>query len=83
MAPVIDSLTQCGGDKVKCRTQPLKVFASNGFPGWDVGDLSPIAAGLQKQGYTVRYLQVQEGHAWTAWRGLADEMLTFMESPSK
>ncbi len=80
MLPVMDSLTNCGGQTgVKCRTQPLKVFASSGFPDWDVGNLSPTADNLKARGHSVLFVQVQEGHAWSSWRGLSDEMLIHLD----
>ncbi len=79
MLPVMDSLTNCGAQTgVQCRTQPLKIFASAGFPTWDVGNLAPTAEGLGQR-YPVQFIQVQEGHAWTAWRSLADEMLIYLD----
>ena len=78
MFPVFDALTNCGGTTATpCRRQPLRIFATSGYPQWDVGDLNALVPLNEARGYSVRLVQVQEGHAWSAWRGLADEMLLY------
>jgi enterochelin esterase family protein len=74
----VNAAAQCGGETgVACPALPLKVFLSAGVPGWDVGDLGTLAATLDAQGYPVLLQSVLEGHTWSHWRGVADEMLSF------
>lgn len=57
---------------------PLKIFLSGGVPGWDVGDLKPMAERFRKHGDAVEIFHSQEGHSWSAWSGLTDEMLEYL-----
>jgi enterochelin esterase family protein len=76
----IRAILVCGEDTgIACPALPLHIFLSWGVPDWDVGDLAPDAAALADQGYPLRAVQVNEGHAWSAWRGVLDDMLiTFL-----
>jgi enterochelin esterase family protein len=80
MEAPIQAILRCGADTgIACPALPLRVFLSWGIPDWDVGDLAPDVAELLRQGYPTRGVQVNEGHAWSAWRGVLDEMLvTFL-----
>jgi enterochelin esterase family protein len=76
MAAPILAATVCGGDTgKKCPALPLKIFLTFGVAEWDVGDMNSTVIELQRQGYPVQSYQVREGHAWSAWRSLLDEML--------
>jgi hypothetical protein len=76
MQPVIQAVTECGaGDQ--CPRLPLRVFMTSGIPNWDVGDLSPVAANLQAEGYALDFQTAREAHTWSQWRGQSDEMLVF------
>jgi enterochelin esterase family protein len=78
MAPPMQAATECGGDTGRtCPSLPAKVFLSAGVPDWDVGDLSAMAETMRQQGYPLEYHPVLEGHTWSHWRGLADEMLLY------
>ncbi len=78
MQPAIWGVTRCGGAGAEpCARLPLKVFMTAGIPEWDVGDLSPVAGNLLRQGYPVSFQQPREAHTWSQWRGLSDEMLAF------
>jgi enterochelin esterase-like enzyme len=77
LAPM-QAATACGDDtRIKCPSLPIKVFLTAGIPSWDVGDFTSLVATLERQGYPVEFHQVREGHAWSAWRGLSDEMLLY------
>jgi len=76
-APV-QAATICGGEtSISCPSLPIKVFLTAGLPSWDVGDFSILVATMEKQNYPLEFHQVNEGHTWSAWRGLSDEMLTY------
>ena len=75
MAPAILAVLNCGpGQPHACL--PLTLFLSHGVPEWDVGDFTADLRQLQRDGYAVTAVRLQEGHAWSAWRGVLDEMLT-------
>jgi enterochelin esterase family protein len=76
-APV-QAATICGGDtSITCPGLPMKVFLTAGVPDWDVGDFSILVKTLESQNYPLEYIRVNEGHTWSAWRGLSDEMLVY------
>ena len=76
MNAVVTEATTCGpGTDVAC--PPVRIFMTSGIPEWDVGDLQPTATALAQQGFDHRFIQVQEGHNWTQWSSLTDEMLGF------
>lgn len=76
MAGPISAALKCGGNTgIKCPALPLKIFLTSGLAEWDVGDMGSTVSELQQQGYPIQSIQVREGHAWSAWRGLLDEML--------
>lgn len=78
MVEPLDSATKCGDDTgTSCPRFPIKIFISYGVPEWDVSDLGPLAENLVDHAYPVKYIAVNEGHAWSAWRGLTDEMLIY------
>jgi len=78
MYPLIQAVTKCGGDTgTTCPSFPLKIFLTAGVPSWDIGDLYPLVITLKDQQYPVEYHPVLEGHAWSHWRGLSDEMLIY------
>lgn len=54
-----------------------KVFLSVGIPGWDVGNLQPMADSFRQRGAEAKIFHSQEGHSWHAWAGLTDEMLEY------
>ena len=60
-----------------CPASPQKIFYSSGIPGWDVGDLNPRAEALRARGDLVQIFTTQEGHNWSTWGGLTDEMLEY------
>jgi enterochelin esterase-like enzyme len=71
----------CGGDtSITCPSLPLNIFLSAGVPSWDVGDLSILAETLKEENYPFEFHQLNEGHTWSAWRGLSDEMLSYFFS---
>lgn len=76
MQEPLASVTGCGEDGPPC--VPVRIFLSAGLPDWDVGDLSALAGALDAKGYDLEFLEPREGHTWDQWRGLADEMLTFL-----
>jgi enterochelin esterase family protein len=76
MAERMQVVTACGEGSSPCPR--MKVFLSGGLPDWDVGDLGGLAGVLEAQGYAVEFHSVHEGHTWDQWRGLSDEMLTFL-----
>jgi enterochelin esterase-like enzyme len=81
MEAPIQSIVTCGGETgISCPALPLKIFLSFGEPNWDIGDLNSEALALRGQGYPVMALQLREGHAWSAWRGILDEMLVYFFS---
>ncbi|HSM23477.1 MAG TPA: hypothetical protein VK856_01275 [Anaerolineaceae bacterium] len=55
----------------------MKVFITAGVPSWDVGDLSQMVDTMKTQQYPVEFHQVNEGHTWSQWRSLSDEMLIY------
>jgi enterochelin esterase family protein len=84
MGESIDRLLECAGTtNIACPAFPTKIFLSSGIPDWDMGDLSRIANDLKDQHYPVQFVRVQEGHSWTAWRGLMDEMLLYFLADSR
>lgn len=73
-----NAATVCGGDTaIPCPRLPIKVFLTTGIPGWDVGDFSILVQTLVDQNYPVEFHKTKEGHSWSAWRGLSDEMLIY------
>jgi enterochelin esterase family protein len=76
MQPAIQGAATCDATGPAC--VPIRIFLSTGLPDWDVGDLSGLAMALERLGYRVDFHQVREGHTWDQWRGLSDEMLTFL-----
>ena len=78
MAPLIQAVTRCSAPGTDaCPRLPLRVFMTAGVPNWDVGDLTGVAANLERQGYPVAFHSALEAHTWSQWRGLSDEMLAF------
>jgi len=77
MQPALDAVTTCGSD-ADSACAPIRIFLGAGIPDWDVGDFSSLVRVLERQGYSVDFHQVREGHTWAQWRGLADEMLVFL-----
>jgi enterochelin esterase-like enzyme len=74
----VQAATICGGDtSITCPSLPMKVFLTAGIPDWDVGDFSTLVDTLVSQNYPLEYHRVNEGHTWSAWRGLSDEMLMY------
>ena len=74
----VEAATVCGGETgINCPRYPLNVFITAGVPAWDVGDLSKLVETLKNQHYSVEFHQVNEGHTWSQWRGLSDEMLIY------
>lgn len=53
------------------------IFMSGGLPNWDVGDLNPMANRFRARGDEIQVFSTQEGHSWSAWSGLTDEMLEY------
>jgi enterochelin esterase-like enzyme len=77
MKPALDAVATCGSDAGSACV-PIRIFLSAGIPDWDVGDLSSLVRILERQGYGIEFHQAREGHTWDQWRGLADEMLTYL-----
>ena len=78
MQPIFNEATVCGGDTgFTCPRLPLSIFLTTGVPSWDVGDFTELAASIRQQGMPLEFHQVREGHTWSHWRGLTDEMLTY------
>jgi enterochelin esterase-like enzyme len=77
MKPALDAVATCGGDAGSACV-PIRIFLSAGIPDWDVGDLSSLVRILERRGYGIEFHQTREGHTWDQWRGLADEMLTYL-----
>ncbi len=76
MVAPVQAVTECGGDTgYPCPRLPLRIFLTAGVPNWDVGDFRNVVRTLQKQGYPIEFHSVLEGHTWSHWRGLSDEML--------
>jgi hypothetical protein len=76
MAEELEVVTSCGASGGPCPS--LRIFLSGGLPIWDVGELAGLAGVLAERGYEVDFRSVPEGHSWEQWRGLSDEMLTFL-----
>ena len=49
------------------------MFFTQGWPDWDVGDLTPAVDDLERRGYPLEFHQVREGHTWDHWRGVSDD----------
>lgn len=78
MLEQFEAATECGSDSgISCPALPLQVFLTSGYPDWDVGDLTLLVDSLESEHYPYEYFQVNEGHAWSSWRGLIDEMLIY------
>lgn len=78
MSPVIDRLLQCGDNTgIQCPPLPLKIFMSSGIPSWDMGDLPGLATDLDTMRYPILFAQSHQGHSWSAWSVLMDEMLLY------
>lgn len=60
---------------------PSKIFLSAGLTGWDVGDMQPWVKRFQQHGDSIQLFHSQEGHSWSAWSGLTDEMLEYLFAP--
>lgn len=58
-------------------TMPSKIFLSAGLGGWDVGNMTPWAKRFEQHGDSVQLFHSQEGHSWSAWSGLTDELLEY------
>jgi enterochelin esterase-like enzyme len=80
MREPLASVTGCGDGGPACA--PVRIFLGFGLPEWDVGDHSALAGALEATGYDIEVHQPREGHTWDQWRGLADEMLTFLFPPT-
>lgn len=78
MVAPVNAAAECGeGTGFPCPRLPLRVFLSAGVPAWDVGEFDPLVEVLEEQGYPVEFRSVSEGHTWSHWRGVSDEMLVF------
>lgn len=55
-------------------TRPLNIWMSAGTPEWDI-DITPLRTVIERRGYQLTTVQVNEGHSWGNWRGLLDDML--------
>jgi hypothetical protein len=78
MKPALDAITECGPEtEFACPRLPVNMFLTQGWPDWDVGDLTPAVDDLERRGYPLEFHQVLEGHTWDHWRGLTDEMLMY------
>lgn len=55
-------------------TRPLNIWISVGTPEWDI-DITALRTVIERRGYQLTTVQVNEGHSWGNWRGLLDDML--------
>lgn len=54
---------------------PLKVFLSTGRPNDNTRANRKFRRVLEKKGYNLKYIEVDEGHDWDNWRPLIDDVL--------
>ncbi len=56
---------------------PLKIFMSTGVI-YDTEEAArQMKSILESKGYSLKYIEVNEGHSWGNWRALLDEMLIY------
>jgi enterochelin esterase-like enzyme len=65
-------------DYKKIERLPLKVFMSQGTYDFDMENTRALRDVLEAKGYPLRYVEVNDGHAWGNWRGLLDDMLIYL-----
>lgn len=79
MSETLEPVADCGADKqVECARPPLKIFMTAGIAGWDVDDLTDVTKRLEAQGLHALFIHTQQGHSWTHWASLTDEMLVYL-----
>jgi enterochelin esterase family protein len=61
---------------------PLTIFMSTGTLHDTQDGARRMAQVLEGKGYTLQYLEVNEGHSWGNWRGLIDDPLRFCWNPA-
>lgn len=56
---------------------PLRIFLSTGKPNDNTDATRKLRDVLQGKGYPMEYIEVREGHNWSNWRPLIDDVLRF------
>ena len=56
---------------------PLRIFLSTGKPDDNTAATRKLRDVLQNKGYPMEYIEVREGHNWSNWRPLIDDVLRF------
>jgi enterochelin esterase family protein len=65
-------------DYKKIERLPLKVFMSQGTYDFDLKNTRALRDIFEAKGYPLKYIEVNDGHAWGNWRGLLDDMLIYL-----
>ena len=58
-------------------TLPLKIFLSTGYPNDNSRSNRKFRTVLKDKGYTLKYIEVSEGHNWDNWKPLIDDVLLY------
>lgn len=56
---------------------PLKVFMSTGIINDTQNQARAMKSVLEQKAYSLKYIEVNQGHSWGNWRGLLEEPLTY------
>jgi enterochelin esterase-like enzyme len=56
---------------------PLKIFMSTGTINDTQNQARSMKSVLEQKGYSLQYVEVNEGHSWGNWRGLLQEPLVY------
>ncbi len=54
--------------------RPLNIWISSGIPEWDI-NINPLQGVIERRGYRLTTVRVNQGHSWGNWRDLLDDML--------
>ena len=56
---------------------PLRIFLSTGKPNDNTAATRKLRDVLEAKGYPMEYIEVREGHNWSNWKPLIDDVLRF------
>jgi enterochelin esterase-like enzyme len=56
---------------------PLNMFLSTGTPDDNTADNRRFHRVLEEKGYSVKYIEVRQGHNWKNWKPLIDDVLLY------
>jgi enterochelin esterase family protein len=78
LSPYLVPRTWIVGDYQRIDRLPLKIFMSQGTYDFDLVNTRALRDIFEAKGYPLRYIEVNDGHAWGNWRGLLDDMLIYL-----